>query len=64
MRNAIEKALMPITSRLGFRTDFPWERYENWAARSGAVMLMERRPLPPLGHFALLRFAKIKDSIQ
>jgi hypothetical protein len=27
-------------------------------ADNGCVSLAERRPLPPLGHFALLRFRK------
>jgi phosphatidylethanolamine/phosphatidyl-N-methylethanolamine N-methyltransferase len=58
LRGGIEKALMPITSRLGFRTEFPFERYSDWAAANGSVMLVERRPLPPLGHFELLRFRK------
>ena len=49
---------MPITSRLGFRTDFPFERYTDWAATRGDVTLVESRPLPPLGHFSLVRFAK------
>ena len=58
LRGAIEKALMPITSRLGFRTEFPFERYSEWAAANGSIALVERRPLPPLGHFELLRFRK------
>jgi phosphatidylethanolamine/phosphatidyl-N-methylethanolamine N-methyltransferase len=58
LRGAIEKALMPITSRLGFRTEFPFERYSDWAAANGSVSLVERRALPPLGHFELLRFRK------
>lgn len=59
VRGAIEKALMPITSRLGFRTEFPFERYEQWAERNRTVRLVERRALPPLGHFELLRFRKL-----
>jgi len=58
LRGAIEKALMPITSRLGFRTEFPFERYADWAAANGSIELVERRALPPLGHFELLRFRK------
>jgi len=58
LRGRIEKALMPITSRLGFRTEFPFERYAAWAAANGSVDLLERRALPPLGHFELLRFRK------
>jgi phosphatidylethanolamine/phosphatidyl-N-methylethanolamine N-methyltransferase len=59
MRKAIEKTLMPITTRLGFRTDFPWARYTDWAARTPSVRLIERRALPPLGHFSLVRFEKL-----
>ena len=62
LRGGIEKALMPLTSRLGFRTEFPWRRYEDWAAHNGSVELIERRPIPPLGHFALLRFRKLEGS--
>ena len=58
VRKTIEKGLMPITSRLGFRSDFPFELYTDWAAGRHDVALVERRPLPPLGHFSLVRFAK------
>jgi phosphatidylethanolamine/phosphatidyl-N-methylethanolamine N-methyltransferase len=58
LRGRIEKLLMPVTSRLGFRTEFPFERYSDWAAANGGVELVERRALPPLGHFELLRFRK------
>jgi phosphatidylethanolamine/phosphatidyl-N-methylethanolamine N-methyltransferase len=58
LRGTIEKALMPLTSRLGWRTEFPWRRYEDWAAGNGRVELLENRPLPPLGHFSLVRYRK------
>lgn len=58
VRKTIEKTLMPVTTRLGFRTDFPWERYTEWAAKTPSVWLIERRALPPLGHFSLVRFEK------
>jgi phosphatidylethanolamine/phosphatidyl-N-methylethanolamine N-methyltransferase len=58
LRGGIEKALMPITSRLGFRTEFPFQRYADWQKKNGSVRLVERSPLPPLGHFELLRFRK------
>lgn len=59
MRASIEKALMPVTSRLGFRTEFAFARYVDWAMRNGTVELIERRELPPLGHFSLVRFRKM-----
>jgi phosphatidylethanolamine/phosphatidyl-N-methylethanolamine N-methyltransferase len=58
LRGGIEKALMPVTSRLGWRTEFAWDRYEAWAAGNGRVELVENRPLPPLGHFSLVRYRK------
>jgi len=58
LRGRIEKLLMPLTTRLGFRTEFPWSRYEDWAAGNPAVELLEHRPLPPLGHFSLVRYRK------
>jgi phosphatidylethanolamine/phosphatidyl-N-methylethanolamine N-methyltransferase len=61
LRGAIEKWLMPLTTRLGFRTEFSWSRYENWAAGSNTVRLLERRALPPLGHFWLLRYLRLAD---
>lgn len=59
IRDRIEKLLMPVTSKLGWRTEFPWERYEAWATRTPGVQLVERRALPPLGHFSLVRYQKV-----
>ncbi len=38
---------MPITSKLGWRTEFPWGRYTAWAEATPSVELIERRPFPP-----------------
>ena len=62
LRGGAEKLLMPVTRRLGWRTEFPWARYERWAARSGTVRLLEKRALPPLGHFCLIRFARLPEA--
>lgn len=59
IRGKIEKALMPVTSRLGFRTEFAFSRYSDWAATMPDIELVERRELPPLGHFSLVRFRKM-----
>jgi len=61
LRGTVEKWLMPLTTRLGFRTEFPWARYERWADGCKAVRLLERRALPPLGHFWLLRYVRVAD---
>ena len=62
LRGTIERVLMPATSRLGWRTEFAWSRYERWAAGRPAVRLVERRALPPLGHFSLIRFLRLPDA--
>ena len=62
LRGAIEQMLMPVTSRLGWRTEFSWGRYEQWLAASPAVELIEKRALPPLGHFWLIRLKRLADT--
>ncbi len=59
MRAGIEKTLMPVTTKLGWRTEFPFSRYTTWAAGISNIKLVEHTPIPPLGHFSLIRFAKI-----
>jgi phosphatidylethanolamine/phosphatidyl-N-methylethanolamine N-methyltransferase len=63
LRGTLEKWLMPLTTRLGFRTEFPWSRYERWANASKSVRLLERRALPPLGHFWLLRYVRVANPV-
>jgi phosphatidylethanolamine/phosphatidyl-N-methylethanolamine N-methyltransferase len=59
MRLFIEQRLQPVVRQLGFRTDFAWSRYAQWAAGAHGMELVERRPVPPLGHFSLIRFRKV-----
>jgi phosphatidylethanolamine/phosphatidyl-N-methylethanolamine N-methyltransferase len=58
LRAAGERAFAPLARRLGWRPEFRWQRLAQWAARHGGVRLVERRAMPPLGHFSLIRFAK------
>ena len=59
MRRFIEQALQPVVRRLGFRTaEFAWSRFTQWMSSAHDVELIERRPVPPLGHFSLIRFRK------
>jgi phosphatidylethanolamine/phosphatidyl-N-methylethanolamine N-methyltransferase len=58
LRGALEQCFAPVTRRLGWRLEFPWSRFERWAERPHGVELIERRPMPPFGHFSLIRFAK------
>ncbi|WP_315714173.1 MULTISPECIES: class I SAM-dependent methyltransferase [unclassified Bradyrhizobium] len=57
-RRIFELAFAPIARRLGWRPEFPWARLVNWAAKHSGVTLAERRPMPPLGHFSLIRYRK------
>jgi len=59
-RAALEQWFAPLARRLGWHPEFGWERLATWAARHGGVRVVERRPMPPLGHFSLIRFAKAK----
>lgn len=57
-RRLFEAAFAPAARRLGWRPEFPWGRLVDWAERHGGVTLIERRPMPPLGHFSLIRYRK------
>ena len=60
LRRFIEQKLQPVVRRLGFRTaEFAWSRYTNWLAGASRIELVERRLIPPLGHFSLVRFRKL-----
>ncbi len=61
-RAAYESAFAPIARQLGWQVGFRFKRLEQWAARHGGVELIERRPMPPLGHFSLIRFGKLGRS--
>jgi phosphatidylethanolamine/phosphatidyl-N-methylethanolamine N-methyltransferase len=58
LRHLIELSLQPVVRRLGWRSEFPWERFARWTERRTDMRLIERRPTPPFGHFSLLRFEK------
>jgi phosphatidylethanolamine/phosphatidyl-N-methylethanolamine N-methyltransferase len=58
LRRMLEQWFAPATARLGWRTEFAWDRYLRWLAGRADMHLVERRPMPPLGHFSLIRFAK------
>src|SRR5690242_5941119 len=63
LRRAFEQWFNPAARKLGWRSEFSWTRFESWAARTDGIRLVERRAVPPLGHFALVRFAKEADLV-
>jgi phosphatidylethanolamine/phosphatidyl-N-methylethanolamine N-methyltransferase len=58
VRRAFEKWFQPAARKLGWRSEFPFQRYAHWVARTKGIRLIERRAVPPFGHFCLIRFAK------
>ena len=56
-RRVFEQSFSPLARRLGWSPEFPWARLSNWAGRAG-FQVIERRPMPPMGHFSLIRFGK------
>jgi phosphatidylethanolamine/phosphatidyl-N-methylethanolamine N-methyltransferase len=58
LRRVFEQGFAPVARRLGWRAEFRWERLAQWAAGHPGVRIVERRPMPPLGHFSLIRFAR------
>jgi len=62
VRRTVEEMLRPIVCRLGWRLDFPWDRFASWTERRKDIYLIERRPMPPFDHFSLLRFGKLAQA--
>ncbi len=58
-RSTVERWFAPLARRLGWQAQFRWQRLARWAARHGGVRIVERRAIPPLGHFSLIRFARL-----
>jgi phosphatidylethanolamine/phosphatidyl-N-methylethanolamine N-methyltransferase len=58
LRRSLEHWFQPAARKLGWRTEFSFERYARWVAQTRNMHLLERRSVPPLGHFSLIRFGK------
>jgi phosphatidylethanolamine/phosphatidyl-N-methylethanolamine N-methyltransferase len=61
-RRVLERGFAPLARKLGWRPEFRFARLANWAARHGGVEVVERRAMPPLGHFSLVRIARVADD--
>jgi len=62
-RYLIERLLQPVVCQLGWRSEFRWDRFVRWVEQRTDVRLIERRPMPPFGHFSLLRFVKFEKGV-
>jgi phosphatidylethanolamine/phosphatidyl-N-methylethanolamine N-methyltransferase len=63
-RRLFEQGFAPVARRLGWRPEFRWERLARWAERHGGVRVVERRAMPPLGHFSLIRYERVSATAQ
>ena len=63
LRRALEHWFSPVACRLGWRSQFAWQRYARWATTTAGMRLVERRAMPPFGHFCLIRFAKDRADV-
>jgi phosphatidylethanolamine/phosphatidyl-N-methylethanolamine N-methyltransferase len=57
-RRLFELGFAPLARRLGWRPEFRFGRLAQWVKRHPSVHLIEHRPMPPLGHFSLIRFGR------
>ena len=60
-RAVFEQCFAPLARRLGWRPEFRFRTLSDWAERHGGVRIIERRAMPPLGHFSLIRFERLPD---
>ena len=58
-RAAFEQWFAPMARQCGWRPEFRFSRLAAWVERHGGVRVIEQRPMPPLGHFSLIRFERI-----
>ena len=58
LQRDFEHWFAPLARRLGWRPEFKWTRLAQWAERRRGVRVIERRSLPPLGQFSLIRFGR------
>src|SRR5450631_4502409 len=61
-RRLFETCFAPLARRLGWRVEFRFRTLADWAQRHGGVRVIERRAMPPLGHFSLIRFERLADG--
>jgi len=58
LRRSFEHWFQPAARKLGWRSEFSFERYSRWTAKTPGIHLIERYAVPPFGHFNLIRFGK------
>jgi phosphatidylethanolamine/phosphatidyl-N-methylethanolamine N-methyltransferase len=61
-RRLFEICFAPLARRLGWRPEFRFGRLASWAQRHGGIRVLEHRPMPPMGHFSLIRFERLASG--
>lgn len=61
-RRVFEQGVAPLARWLGWRAEFPFARLTGWAAHHQGIRVLERRAMPPLGHFSLIRFERLSTA--
>jgi phosphatidylethanolamine/phosphatidyl-N-methylethanolamine N-methyltransferase len=62
LQRDFEHWFAPLARQLGWRPEFQWRRLSQWAEHHGGVQLIERRRMPPLGQFSLIRFRRAMSA--
>ena len=60
LRRAVRAVVRADRAPARLAAGIPLGRLADWAARHGGVRVIERRPMPPLGHFSLIRFERLE----
>jgi phosphatidylethanolamine/phosphatidyl-N-methylethanolamine N-methyltransferase len=58
LRRAFELGFAPVARKLGWRPEFEWARLQRWIDARPDMRVIARMPMPPLGHFSMIRFGK------
>jgi phosphatidylethanolamine/phosphatidyl-N-methylethanolamine N-methyltransferase len=61
-RASLERWFAPLARQLGWQAEFRFERLAAWAAGHPDIRLLEHSPMPPFGHFSLVRFGRAGDD--
>ncbi|MDT3684042.1 MAG: methyltransferase domain-containing protein [Pseudorhodoplanes sp.] len=59
LRRAFELGFAPVARKLGWRPEFEWARLQRWIDARPDMRVIARMPMPPLGHFSMIRFGKV-----
>ncbi len=63
-RAVFEQWFAPLARQLGWRPEFRFRTLSDWAERHGGVRVIERRAMPPMGHFSLIRFERLTGGVR